>query len=83
MMQPIEQAKRLREMLDNVECPKGHGCALSGFRDLCRAEDVFGSGRQLICLEDPGALCGYQVSSGEWTLCNCPVRFYLHMELGV
>jgi hypothetical protein len=83
MTQAVEQAKELRRMLSDVQCGNEHRCAESGFRDLCRAKDISGSGKRLICLEGLGAACGYQIPHGHCTLCSCPVRFYLHMELGL
>ena len=87
MTQPVEKAKKLRKMLVEVPCARNHRCADTGFRDLCRAEDVDGSGKVLTCLEPLGASCGYQVEVGHGqdrgTLCNCPVRIYLQVELGL
>jgi hypothetical protein len=83
MAQPIEQAKKLREMLSQVECSKDHCCVQSGFRDLCRAKDIFGSGKHLMCLEDSGTACEYQIKHCHANVCDCPVRFYLHRELGI
>ena len=83
MTQPVEHAKKLRKMLGQVECKKKHRCAESGFKDLCRAKDISGSGKYLMCLEDLGAPCGFQIQHGHGTLCNCSVRLYLHMEMGL
>ena len=73
--------QQLREMMDHVQCPLGFRCAESGFKDLCRAKDIFGSGKRLVCLEDPGASCGFQMRHGHGNICSCPVRFYVYMEL--
>ena len=53
----------------------------TSFKDLCRAKDIFGSGKHLMCLEDLGASCGFQIQHGHGNICSCPVRFYLYMEL--
>jgi len=74
-------AQLLAEMMEHIECGKGYECAKSGFDNLGQVADVFGSGKNLMCLEDAGASCGYQIPYGQARVCNCPVRFYLHMHL--
>ena len=83
MKRPVEHAKKLREMLSQVECGKKHWCAESGFQDLCKVKAMLGSRKYLVCLEAPGATCGFQVPHDNANLCYCPVRFYLHTEMGI
>ena len=73
--------RQIRKLMDHVQCTNGFRCAKSEFKDLCRAKDISGSGEHLMCMEDPGAPCGFQIPHGHGTLCHCQVRFYLHMEM--
>ena len=85
MAHKIEQqdSLKLEKMMDHIECGKGYACAKSGFTNLGQVTDVFGSGKNIMCLEDASSLCGFQVPHGQARLCNCPVRFFLHMHLDI
>ena len=52
-----EMARRIAELMDNMECPKRFRCAESGFEELCKAGDI-GLERYLVCLEEnpPGCV---------------------------
>lgn len=78
-----QHERQLKQLMEHVQCPNGFKCAESEFRDVCRAMDIFGSGKLVMCLEALGEPCGFQVQHGHCTLCNCSVRCYLHKELGV
>jgi hypothetical protein len=85
MAHPVEKRheQKLREMMDYIQCGEDCPCAASGFDNPCRAKDIFGSGEHLLCLEKSGAACGFQAPHNHGNVCNCPVRIYVRMELGL
>ena len=78
-----EDYQKLEEMMAHIECGRGYACAKSGFKNLGQVTDSFGSGERLVCLENASTSCGFQIPHGHVTVCNCPVRFYLHMHLNL
>ena len=79
-----EDRKRIDELVDQMECPKGFKCAESGFESLCKARD-FGNEHYIICLEKTYPACPFAIAYGfghETRFCRCPLRVYLAQNLG-
>ncbi len=72
--------KKIKEIMDGMECRKDFKCAESGFEKLCRAEDI-GIEGFLICLEEKNNTCNFAFSFGNKIFCNCPLRVYLGKKL--
>ena len=85
MVRRFSEATRLKlwDIVKHTECSKSHQCVESDFQALCRVKDVLGTGKYLWCLEDKDTKCEFRMRCRDDTLCNCAVRFYMHMELGV
>jgi hypothetical protein len=73
--------RRIREIIDGMQCPKDFRCAASGFEALCMARDR-GLDSFLVCLEDSGEFCSFRVRYGDAYYCSCPLRVYLARQLG-
>ena len=76
-----EDRKQIEEIIGQMSCPKGFKCAESGFRDLCKAEDV-GLERHLLCLDGDAFKCEFSLVLNRQYFCICPLRVYLakHVE---
>ena len=74
-----ENSRRIQEIMDSMQCPKGFKCAANAFEILCKAEDL-GDPHSLHCLEEASPSCpfvsildyGFQMR-----FCRCPLRMYL------
>jgi hypothetical protein len=75
-----EIARRITELMDQMECPEGFRCAVGGSEDLCRAGDI-GLERYLICLEENPQKCVFSLPFGEGYFCQCPLRVYIAKNL--
>jgi len=73
--------KKIKKLLDSMECPKGFRCAESGFKDLCKAHHVEGK-YFLICDEECPRECVFSFAEDDTHLCLCPLRDYLAQNLG-
>lgn len=75
-----EMSRRISELMDAMECPKGFKCAESGFENLCKAGDI-GLERYLVCLEEDPPQCVFALPFGEGYFCQCPLRVYIAKNL--
>jgi hypothetical protein len=79
-----EDNKRIQEITDGMQCPKGCQCATDGFEDLCRVRD-FGDDKAPQCLEETSPPCqfaGVYDSGFQMRVCRCVLRVYIakHVE---
>lgn len=58
-----EDRKQLEEIIGRMTCPKDFICYRSGFKVLCKAEDV-GRKNLLICLEEDPLDCKFSLPIG-------------------
>lgn len=72
--------KRIREIINGIECPGAFKCAEAGFNDLCETQDM-NLDSFLLCLEEVPQNCKFHLSFGESNFCRCPLRVYLAKEL--
>lgn len=72
--------KELQEVLDKTTCQKSFICYKSGFKNLCRAEDV-GEKYMLVCLEEKPEKCKFSFPVEGASYCQCPVRVYIAKKL--
>jgi len=72
--------KNIEAIIGEIKCPKDFICYKSGFKNLCKAEDV---GRKSIlkCLEENPVNCVFAFPIGQTYFCQCPLRFYIAREL--
>jgi len=76
-----DHEKELREIIGDLECPKGFSCCTDGLENLCKAEDV-GMESYLACLEERPFECKFSVSFfGDRYYCECPLRVYIAKKL--
>jgi len=73
--------KKIEEIMEKMHCHKNFKCADSGFKVLCKAEDV-GHEEYLDCLESNPNKCFFALSFGSIHYCTCRVRIYLRKQLG-
>lgn len=73
--------KKLEELIGQIECPKDFICYKSGFKTLCKAEDV-GMKSYLKCLEENPRDCVFSMGYAESYYCTCPLRRYIAKKEG-
>ena len=79
-----EDRRRIEEIIDGMQCPKGFKCAEDGFENLCRAKH-FGGELFLQCLEETSPPClfaGVYDQGFQMRFCRCPLRVYIAKNLG-
>jgi hypothetical protein len=72
--------KKLKEIIGDLECPKGFKCCTEGLEKLCKAQDV-GLQWYLLCLEPQPQKCKFSVFVANKYLCECPLRVYIAKKL--
>ena len=72
--------KELKQIIGEMECPKGLRCYQSGLEVLCKAKDI-GLDEYLECMEVNPQECLFSVSFGYSHLCQCPLRVYIAKKL--
>ena len=65
--------KEIEIIMKVLECPKDFVCYKSGFKRLCRAEDI-GLQSFLQCLEMNPLDCKFSLEYGGLFICRCPLR---------
>ncbi len=78
-----EDRKKIREIINGIQCPKNFRCAESGFENLCKAKD-FGDEQRLHCLAAASEPCSFAVMYDfgiKIRFCQCPLRVYLAKNL--
>jgi hypothetical protein len=78
---PENTDKKIEELLGQIKCPKDFICYKSGFKDLCKAEDV-GMKSFLKCLEENPRDCLFSRGYAESHYCTCPLRIYIAKKEG-
>ncbi|MBW2173948.1 MAG: hypothetical protein JRF64_04775 [Deltaproteobacteria bacterium] len=73
--------KKIKEIMGDIECPKGFKCCTEGLENLCKAQDV-GLDGLLECLEGHLRECVFSVHYGSVFYCTCPLRIYIAKKLG-
>ena len=79
-----EDRKRIEEIINGMQCPKGFKCAENGFENLCRTKH-FGGELFLQCLEETSPPCpfaGVYDQGFQMRFCQCPLRVYIAKHLG-
>lgn len=77
-----EDRTRIKELLGQIECPKGFECAASGFRYMCKASKG-DSHCEILCLEDNPDSCVFVNAENGKRHCDCPLRRYICERLGL
>ena len=72
--------KILKEIIDDIQCPKDFECYKSEFEHLCEIKDI-GVDTFLECLDKEANGCTFSVSFGGSYFCRCPLRIYIAKEL--
>jgi hypothetical protein len=73
--------RKLEEIIGQMKCPKDFLCYKSGFKILCKAEDV-GMKSYLKCLEENPSDCVFSMGYAESHYCTCPLRCYIAKKEG-
>ncbi len=73
---------RIKEILGEISCPKDYQCVDSGFRALCKAEDV-GSDHFMRCLEADPDGCPFAIPCRGAVYCECPLRVFICRNLDI
>jgi hypothetical protein len=73
--------KELEKIIGQMRCPKNFVCYKSGFKTLCKAEDV-GMKSYLKCMEENPMDCVFSLGYAESHYCTCPLRFYIAKKVG-
>ena len=72
----LNRKPQIEEIIGGMKCPRDFKCYESGFKDLCKAEDI-GLESFLKCLEENPLECTFAFSFGYSHLCKCPLRVYI------
>jgi hypothetical protein len=72
--------KEIEIIMEVLECPKDFVCYKSGFKRLCRAEDI-GLQSFLQCLEVNPLDCKFSLEYGSLFICRCPLRKRIRKNL--
>lgn len=75
-----EQAGRIEQIMEGLECPKSFACYRSGFTQLCPVRGI-GTAGFLKCLEPASHNCQFSLPYGRPAACLCPLRIYIATEL--
>lgn len=68
--------EKLEDIINGLKCPQDFKCYKSGFKDLCKAEDI-GIESFLACLDEETRECQFSIPFGDAFFCECPVRNYI------
>ena len=71
-----DMQKDIEEMMNGLQCPKDFMCYKSGFKVLCKAEDM-GLKSFIACLGPDPSECTCSISYGGLFFCQCPIRVYV------
>jgi hypothetical protein len=72
--------KKLKEIIGELECPKGFKCCTEGLEKLCKAEEL-GPELLLACLEEDPTACPFSLHFGTRYYCECPLRVYIALKM--
>ena len=72
--------KEIEEIVDGLKCPKDFICYKSGFKKLCKVEDI-GLESFLICSNGLAEECKFSVHYSNMNFCQCPLRMYICRKL--
>jgi hypothetical protein len=79
-----EDIQKIKEIIDDLKCPKDFKCYKQGFEGLCQVKDV-GLDSVVECLEinrnECTNGCTFRVSYGHAYYCTCPLRVYIAKRL--
>ena len=73
--------KELEKIIGQMRCPKDFVCYKSGFKTLCKAEDV-GMKSYLKCMEENPTACVFSLGYAQSHYCTCPFRCYIAKKEG-
>lgn|GEM_PF-2236063 len=72
-----ENRQKIEEIIAQMRCPRDFACVNSGFKNLCKANDI-GLKSFLICREEDSHKCAFALDLGKEKLfCRCELRVYL------
>ncbi|MES0350250.1 MAG: hypothetical protein ABUK19_05985 [Desulfobacteria bacterium] len=70
----------IRDVIEDLVCPKGFLCCTEGLEKLCKAKDV-GMRTFVQCLEPNPIECPFSKLLAVSYVCKCPLRIYITKEL--
>jgi hypothetical protein len=78
-MQRVTQ-EQIAEIIESIACPKNFSCYTSGFKNLCKAQDI-GLESFLACMVPESLACKFSLLFGGISFCQCPLRIYIAKKL--
>ena len=76
-----EIEKKIREIIEKMQCPKDFKCTSFGLEKLCKSKYIWKK-KQLICLESNPKDCEFSINSVKEYFCSCPLRGLIARKLG-
>jgi len=79
-MREDQHAKKIKEIMGQMQCPHDSQCSRSGLKDICGIEDagiLMFETEECICPKIDSDGCAFATSFEGVYLCNCPLRLYL------
>ena len=79
-----EDTDKIKEIIDDLKCPKDFACYKQGFEGICQVKDV-GLDSIVACVETTqigcGNSCPFHITYGHSHYCKCPLRVYIAKRL--
>lgn len=71
-----EHARRIQDIMGEMQCPKDFECYKSGFEELCKVR-IICNGQLIECLEEKAQPCKLGFCFGYGYFCDCLLRKYI------
>ena len=76
--------KKIEEIMDAMQCPKGFQCRKDGFTTVCKVKDQgMGLNGCVLCFDEAPGECAFALSFGDGHLCRCPLRVFVAHTLRI
>jgi hypothetical protein len=72
--------EEIKKIMSGMQCKKNFACSESGFKRLCKAENI-GIENVIRCLEEKPSVCSFALPFGDVHYCQCQLRIYLSKKL--
>ena len=75
-----KQMEQMERIMASMTCSKGFECVKSGFKKLCKVENI-GDGKVIGCSPENKGPCEYRFAFMGRSFCKCELRYYIAQHL--